>query len=187
MTAHTDIALVLKAALFAADKHRNCRRKDADKTPYINHPLGLAHILCSEAGVTDVRVLAAALLHDTIEDTETKAEELEREFGPAVAAIVIEVTDDKELPKQERKRLQVEKAASKSNEAKLVKLADKISNLRDIASAPPADWSIERRLEYYEWAERVVAGLRGVSPPLEKAFDEAYRHGIEIIRRPGTL
>lgn len=174
---NSDLARLLKAASFAADKHRMQRRKDADASPYINHPLALAHILCSEGQVTDVTVLAAALLHDTVEDTATSIDELEREFGPDIAAVVAEVTDDKSLPKEERKRLQVAKASTKSEAAKLVKLADKISNLRDIASAPPADWSSERRQTYFNWAKEVVEGLRGSSPLLEAAFDEAYAQG----------
>ena len=120
----TDLSLVLEAAAFAADKHRMQRRKDAEASPYINHPLALAHLLASEGRITDPVVLASALLHDTVEDTETSVEELRDAFGPEIAAIVAEVTDDKSLSKEERKRLQVVKAASKSDGAKLVKLAD---------------------------------------------------------------
>jgi guanosine-3',5'-bis(diphosphate) 3'-pyrophosphohydrolase len=178
------VALVLRAAAFAADKHRRQRRKDAEASPYINHPLALATMLANEGGVTDPKVLAAALLHDTVEDTETTPEELQREFGADIAGIVAEVTDDKSLAKDERKRLQVVKAGSKSGSAKLVKLADKISNLRDIASTPPADWSIDRRQAYFDWARDVVTGLRGVSPALEAAFDEAYRAGMSSLANP---
>jgi GTP diphosphokinase / guanosine-3',5'-bis(diphosphate) 3'-diphosphatase len=135
----SNLILVLRAAAFAADKHRLQRRKDVDASPYINHPLSLADILAREGGVEDAAILAAALLHDTVEDTETTFEELEDCFGPRVAGIVAEETDDKSLPKQERKQLQVAKAHSKSPGAKLVKLADKISNLRDILAAPPDD------------------------------------------------
>ena len=175
----TDIALVMEAAMFAADRHRGQRRKDAAASPYINHPLALAEVLAREGGVTDTVVLVAALLHDTVEDTETLLDEIEARFGPEVAGIVAEVTDDKSLPSKERKRLQVVKAASKSEGAKLVKLADKICNLRDINSTPPADWSLERRLEYFRWAKEVVAGLRGASPALERVFDEVYAAGME--------
>lgn len=182
MSSETNLARILKAAHFAADKHRMQRRKDVDASPYINHPIALAHILCSEGMVNETNVLIAALLHDTVEDTETSFQELQREFGPAIANIVAEVTDDKSLPKEERKRLQVAKAATKSREAKLVKLADKISNLRDIAAAPPADWSIERRERYFHWAKEVADGLRGVSPGLEEAFDQAYEQGLQAIR-----
>ena len=126
----------------------------------------------------DAEVIAAALLHDTVEDTETSIEELETEFGKRVPSMVAEVTDDKSLPPAERKRLQIAKASSKSPGAKLVKLADKISNLRDLASAPPADWSDERRLEYFKWANKVVHGLRGTNAPLEAAFDEAFERGV---------
>lgn len=177
----TDLALVLRAASFAADKHRNQRRKDAEASPYINHPLALANVLANEGGVTDTRVIAAALLHDTVEDTETSLGELKESFGEEIASIVAEVTDDKTLPKEERKRLQVEKARSKSEAAKLVKLADKISNLRDIAATPPADWPTERRIGYFNWAREVAMGLRGVNPELEAAFDEAYERGLEAL------
>jgi guanosine-3',5'-bis(diphosphate) 3'-pyrophosphohydrolase len=173
---------LLKAACFAAEKHRLQKRKDIDSSPYINHPLALAHILSAEGKVHDEEVLIAALLHDTVEDTETTLAELEEEFGSRVAGIVAEVTDDKSLPKPERKRLQVEKAPLKSDAAKLVKLADKISNLRDIAGSPPADWSAERREEYFHWAKQVVDRLRGANAWLEAAFDEAYQRGLQQIR-----
>lgn len=168
------ISLILSAAASAADKHRKQRRKDEDASPYINHPLALAQVLACEALEQDGHVLAAALLHDTVEDTDTTFEELEKRFGTRIANIVREVTDDKSLPKEERKRLQVEHVANASPEAKLVKLADKICNLRDIIAAPPAGWSLERRLEYFDWAKRVVDQLRGVHPELEQLFAVAY-------------
>ena len=173
-----DLALLLKALSFAAHKHRDQRRKDAEASPYINHPIALAQVLTGEGGVTDIEVLAAALLHDTIEDTATTGEELQREFGERIAAIVAEVTDDTGLPKAERKRLQIEHAARLSDGAKLVKLADKICNLRDVAERPPAKWDMQRRREYFEWAKRVIDGLRGAPGApmrlLEAAFDRAY-------------
>jgi guanosine-3',5'-bis(diphosphate) 3'-pyrophosphohydrolase len=170
-----DVARLIKAADFAAFKHRRQRRKDAEASPYINHPLALARVLKLEAGVAELDVLVAAILHDTVEDTETTVEELEREFGHAVAAIVAEVTDDKDLPKPDRKRLQVEHAPHISHQAKLVKLADKICNLRDVLEAPPSHWPMERRRAYFEWAKAVIDGLRGVHPGLEHLFDDAYR------------
>lgn len=172
------IAVVMRAAAFAADRHRNQRRKDAAASPYINHPLALADLLAGEGGITDSTVLAAALLHDTVEDTETGLAELAAVFGHEVAAIVAEITDDKSLPKEERKRLQVVKASTKSDRAKLVKLADKICNLRDIDATPPKDWSIARRREYHEWSRSVVDGLRGIHPALEKLFDETCATGL---------
>lgn len=132
--------LLIRAAIFAANKHRDQRRKDTAASPYINHPLALADVLANEGGVDDVEVLCAALLHDTIEDTQTTPDELRREFGDRVANIVLEVTDDKSLPKAERKRLQIVHAGHASFEARLVKLADKICNLRDILASPPANW-----------------------------------------------
>lgn len=168
------IATILRAAAFASEKHSKQRRKDADASPYINHPLGLANILANEGDVTEVSVLAAALLHDTVEDTETTIEEIEENFGSDIAKIVAEVTDDKNLSKEERKRLQVVKSASKSDGAKLVKLADKICNLRDIANSPPADWPVERRQAYFDWSAEVIAGARGVNPALERVFDDTF-------------
>lgn len=172
MTAGTDLGVILKAASFAAEKHRDQRRKDAESSPYINHPITLANVLANEGNVTDPDVLCAALLHDTIEDTDTTAGELRGISGDTVTGIVLEVTDDKSLPKAERKRLQIEHAAHASPQAKLVKLADKICNLRDILASPPADWSIERKQEYFDWSAEVVAGVRDVHPGLAKVFDQ---------------
>jgi guanosine-3',5'-bis(diphosphate) 3'-pyrophosphohydrolase len=169
-----ELALLLKALAFAARKHRDQRRKDAEASPYINHPIALADVLVNEGGVTDVEVLCAALLHDTVEDTATTHEELSDAFGARVARIVAEVTDDKTLSKAERKRLQVEHAGLLSPEAKLVKLADKICNLRDVASHPPAHWDLARRREYFDWAKSVVNRLGTVHPRLESAFDRVY-------------
>jgi guanosine-3',5'-bis(diphosphate) 3'-pyrophosphohydrolase len=169
---------LIHAVAFAADKHRKQRRKDADASPYINHPIALAHVLANEGGVEDERVLIAAILHDTIEDTDTSRDELVRRFGAEIGRIVDEVTDDKSLSKAERKRLQVEHAAHISHGAKLVKLADKICNLRDILAAPPSGWSDERKREYFDWAKRVVDELRGTHRELEAVFDEVYRKGI---------
>ena len=175
------ITLFIKAAAFAADKHRDQRRKGADAAPYINHPIAVAHVLAAEADIEDVDVLCAAILHDTIEDTETTATELEAAFGTRIAAIVLEVTDDKSLAKEVRKQLQIEHAAHLSREAKLVKLADKICNLRDILAAPPADWSFERKADYFTWAERVVAGLRGSNSSLDIVFERLHARRSEII------
>ena len=135
----------------------------------------MANILANEASIEDEKVLVAAILHDTIEDTETTAAELADLFGDDVTAIVLEVSDDKSLPKAERKRLQVEHAPTISRRAKLVKLADKIANLRDIATSPPADWPLQRQQEYFDWAKSVVDGLRGIHQTLERLFDEAYK------------
>jgi guanosine-3',5'-bis(diphosphate) 3'-pyrophosphohydrolase len=171
----TGLGLVITAAKFAAWKHRDQRRKDADASPYINHPIGLAEILWTEGGVTDTAVLAAALLHDTIEDTETTPEEIRGQFGEAVAGMVEEVTDVKWLTKRSRKKIQVARAARSSNGAKLIKLADKISNVRDILANPPADWTLERRREYFDWAKSVVDQVRTANPKLARRFDQLYR------------
>jgi len=166
---------LIAAAAFAAQKHSGQRRKDQAASPYINHPLALADLLANEVeeGVSE-EVIIAALLHDTLEDTDTSAEEIRSAFGPVVLAMVLEVTDDKRLPKQERKRLQIEHARHLSGGAKLVKLADKICNLRDMAVSPPAGWSTERQCEYFDWANAVVTEIRGTHAGLELLFDAAY-------------
>ncbi len=175
MTTEPELKLLLKALAFAAHKHKDQRRKDVEASPYINHPISLANILCNEGQVTDIAVICGALLHDTVEDTATSAEELEREFGKRVRDIVMDVTDDRSLPKAERKLKQIEHAAHASKQAKLVKLADKISNLRDVSTHPPANWTLQRRQEYFDWAKQVIDRLRGVHPLLEQVFDEAYK------------
>jgi guanosine-3',5'-bis(diphosphate) 3'-pyrophosphohydrolase len=169
-----DLALLLRTLAFAARKHRHQRRKDARSLPYINHPIGLANVLYSEGGVSDIQVLCAAILHDTLEDTTATRAELAELFGEKIRDIVLEVTDDKHLSKRERKRLQIEHAAQLSPEAKLVKLADKICNLRDVLASPPVGWSRSRKREYFEWAKQVVDQIRGTHTGLERAFDEVY-------------
>jgi guanosine-3',5'-bis(diphosphate) 3'-pyrophosphohydrolase len=173
-------ALLLEAVAFAAEKHRNQRRKDEDASPYINHPIALASLLKRE-GVDDVAVLCAALLHDTIEDTETTAGELRARFGDLVTSIVLEVTDDRNLDKAERKRLQVAHAHELSARARLVKLADKICNVHDIVAAPPANWTVARKREYLEWAKDVVDRVRGTHPGLEAIFDDVYAEGVRAL------
>ena len=171
------IPRLLQAMRFAAHKHRDQKRKDGDATPYINHPIEVAELLAQVGGVRDPDVLCAALLHDTIEDTETTGEDLEAVFGPRVRALVEEVSDDKSLPKEERKRLQIEHAPHLSDDAKRIKVADKTSNVRDVTLSPPAGWSEERRADYLDWARRVIDGVRGVCPPLEAEFDRALAEG----------
>jgi len=169
----THMETVLKAAAFAAEKHRNQRRKDEEASPYINHPIQVAHILV-QADVEDPEVLAAALLHDSIEDTNTSFEELEIVFGYEIANIVAECTDDKKLSKLERKQAQIDHAAKISRKARLVKLADKIANVNDMNDAPPAGWSLERKREYFDWAREVVDRMRGTNAVLEARFDGEY-------------
>jgi guanosine-3',5'-bis(diphosphate) 3'-pyrophosphohydrolase len=170
----SETGLILKALSFAANKHRNQSRKGTEPIPYINHPIALADLLVRTASISDPVIIATALLHDTVEDTGTTLEELEAEFGPAISQLVAEVTDDKSLLEEERKRLQVEHAPSLSPRARIVKLADKTCNLRDIVQDPPAKWSLERKQQYFAWAKEVVDQIRGSNAKLEKAFDEAF-------------
>jgi len=173
--------LLLEALSFSAEKHRHQRRKDQAQSPYINHPIEVAHVLWKIGGVRDTDVLLAALLHDTIEDTKTSPREILDLFGKDVLALVLEVTDDKSLPKEERKRLQVKNAAHKSTGAKLIKLADKTCNVHDIAISPPANWSLERCREYLLWTEQVVAGLRGTNAALEANYDRELAKGKSLL------
>lgn len=171
--AMSETTAVLRAASFAATKHRQQRRKDPDASPYINHPLAVAELLASVGGVTDVALLQAALLHDTIEDTMTTPEELEQAFGKDVRTLVEEVTDDKSLPKTERKRLQIVHAPGISHRARQLKIADHTCNVRDVGGAAPVSWSLERRLGYLDWSLQVIEGCRGANAALERVYDAA--------------
>ncbi len=183
MTTRTlSMGTLIEAMAFAAHKHRDQRRKDVTASPYINHPIALANVLANEGGVTNLTALCAAVLHDTVEDTDTTEQELVERFGTDIASVVMEVTDDKSLDKTRRKELQIEHASHMSYAARLVKLADKISNLRDILASPPADWSVERKQAYFDWAGKVVAGLRGTHPGLEAVFDDVYTQGSALGR-----
>ncbi|TVP62335.1 MAG: bifunctional (p)ppGpp synthetase/guanosine-3',5'-bis(diphosphate) 3'-pyrophosphohydrolase [Leptolyngbya sp. LCM1.Bin17] len=173
----SDTAVLLETLHFAAVKHQDQRRKNIEATPYINHPIAVAKLLVDEGQVTDLVTLQAAILHDTLEDTNTTATELEEHFGATVRQVVEEVTDDKRLPKEERKRLQIEHAPHLSSQAKPIKIADKISNVQDMITSPPVGWPLERRLAYLDWSEQVIAGCRGSNPPLEALYDQVLRQG----------
>jgi guanosine-3',5'-bis(diphosphate) 3'-pyrophosphohydrolase len=175
MPVDTPLAALLAALRFAAHKHRAQRRKDSDATPYINHPITVAELLARIGRVTDLATLQAAILHDTIEDTQTAPEELDQEFGKEIRSLVQELTDDKNLPKQERKRLQIEHAPHLSVRAKQIKMADKICNLVDITLTQPLDWPLPRKYEYLDWAEQVVAGCRGCNRYLEEYFEAVLK------------
>ena len=174
--------LILKAAHFAAQKHRDQRRKDEDASPYINHPISVAKIISEIGNVEDPEVLAAALLHDTIEDTETTIDELIDNFGERVCSLVQEVTDDKTLPRLQRKQRQIDHAKEISEGAALIKLGDKISNVTDITNTPPTNWDSNRRLEYFEWAEKVINNCPKVNTSLEKYFKYSIQKGREKLQ-----
>ncbi|KAJ3319389.1 Guanosine-3',5'-bis(diphosphate) 3'-pyrophosphohydrolase MESH1 [Boothiomyces sp. JEL0866] len=172
-----ELEQLLDCIVFAAEKHRNQRRKDSQSTPYINHPLGVAHILIKEK-ISDIDILRAAILHDTVEDTETTFEELLEKFGPTVTDYVREVTDDKTKPKQVRKQLQIETGPHKSYGAKLVKMADKINNLRDLEHEIPDGWDKERADQYFIWAKKVTDNLK-VHDGLQRQLEELYARNIK--------
>jgi len=173
--------LILKAAHFAAKKHRDQRRKDKHASPYIIHPISVALAIAQIGRVDDPEILAAALLHDTLEDTKTEPEDLEAEFGKKVCEYVLDVSDDKTLPKDERKRRQIEHAKKISKGAALIKLGDKISNVTDVINNPPEDWDINRRKEYLDWAEKVIENCPKVNDRMENKFQEIINQGREAL------
>ena len=175
---------LLIAVDFAARQHRDQRRKDVEATPFINHPIRVATLLAGSGGVKDVATLQAALLHDTIEDTDTTPEELDDLFGPEVRMLVQEVTDDKSLPQAERKRLQIAHAPSLSPKARLIKLADKIANVTDVTESAPSSWQVERKSAYLDWAESVVAAIRGSNAALELLFDKLVSEKRTLFANP---
>ena len=171
MFAEKDVALIFKAVKFAADKHRHQRRRNEEESPYINHPIDVAETLWRGGGGRGAAALVAGLLHETVEEGGRKDPESEAEFGADVLSLVQEVSDDKSLPKEVRKQLQIENAPHKTYGAKLIKLGDKINNIRDLSQSPPATWSLERKQKYLDWTEQVIAGLRGTSADLEEHYD----------------
>jgi guanosine-3',5'-bis(diphosphate) 3'-pyrophosphohydrolase len=174
------IPRVLDAARFAAEKHAQQRRKGAGAEPYVNHVIEVAQLVAGAVAENDVALIQAALLHDTIEDTDTTEQELRERFGPDVASLVAEMTDDKALPKAERKRLQIEHAPHISVRAQTIKLADKISNLRSMLTSPPANWDYERKTQYFLWARQVVDGLSSPNAALLAEFERTYSRLGEI-------
>ena len=171
----------MKALAFAALKHRDQRRKGSHQAPYINHPIEVATLVATVGGIDDLAVLQAAILHDTIEDTDATPEEIEREFGIDVRGLVLEMTDDMSLPSPKRKQEQVLRASTLSPRAKAIKIADKIANVGDIARHPPPDWSAERRRNYFAWTQQVIDQVRGTNAALEACYDEVLRQAREIL------
>ncbi len=174
-----DLDLIWRSLIFSAHQHRDQRRKDIHQSPYVNHPIQVAELLWRVGSVRDPITLTAALLHDTVEDTGATLADLEQQFGSEVSAVVREVTDDKSLPKPERKRLQIEHAAHLSERATLVKLADKICNVRDVGQSPPPNWTTQRCLEYLDWACAVVRKMNGDFSTLKTLFAQE----VETSRR----
>jgi (p)ppGpp synthase/HD superfamily hydrolase len=175
---------ILAAARFAAEKHAGQKRKGLAREPYINHLIEVAELIVAASETLDTNLVMAGLLHDTIEDTDTTAEDLEGRFGSDVTSLVLEATDDKSLPKETRKALQIETAPHKSPRAQTLKLADKISNLRSLLASPPAEWSTDRRRQYGEWARQVVQGFTTPNPVLKAQFDRTYAQLAASVREP---
>lgn len=181
-----DLTLFLKALNFSAGKHRHQRRKDSAASPYINHPIEVANILWTIGEIYDEAAIIAAILHDTLEDTDTTPEEIRAQFGDEVLGLVLEVSDDKNLPKQERKQNQIIHSPCLSQRAKQIKLADKICNVHDIAYAPPDHWPLQRRIDYLQWAQAVIDGLRGANEQLETLFDDTLARARKKLDKEQT-
>ncbi|MFC1509123.1 HD domain-containing protein [Candidatus Omnitrophota bacterium] len=182
-TAVKEISAVFKALSFAALKHSSQRRKDKSATPYINHPIDVAYILWEIGKVRDLDIITAAILHDTLEDTDTTAEEIDAQFGVKIRKIVEEVSDDKNLPKEERKQYQIDHTDGLSFSARNIKLADKICNIEDLIESPPVDWSEERMIDYAVWGYEVVKKLKGTNLKLERFFEGLYSTGMVALRK----
>lgn len=176
-----EVARILAAVHFAAEHHKGQKRKGEAGEPYINHLIEVAELIATSSDALDANLIMAGFLHDTIEDTNVSRQELEQRFGKDVAALVVEVTDDKSLPKEQRKALQVQNAHKKSPRAQTLKLADKISNLRALLSTPPANWPVQRKREYFDWAREVVSRLTQPNPKLKAEFERTYAriHDLE--------
>ncbi len=174
-----DLIRLTRAYDFAARYHSEQRRKGAEAEPYINHLAEVALLVAESTAAADPNLVLACVLHDTIEDTKASFSDLLSEFGQDVAELVQEVTDDKAIHKAQRKRLQVEHAPHLSHRARVIKIADKTSNLRSMLHSPPADWPDERRRRYFAWAKAVVTAARGVNPAIDAAFDAEYERAIE--------
>ena len=172
---------VLKAARFASVKHASQKRKGLAAEPYLNHLIEVAELVSISLAELDPNVIAAAFLHDTIEDTRTTRQELLDAFGEDITNLVCEVTDDKSLPKAERKRLQIEHAPHISARAQTIKIADKISNLRAILFTPPEDWDLRRRQEYFTWAKRVVDGCTAPNRFLKQEFERTFAQAHQMV------
>lgn len=176
-----NILKLLESLEFAANKHKFQRRKGSLKIPYINHPVKVCKLL-AESGESDIEILLAAILHDTLEDTDTSELELTDRFGTIVTSLVIEVTDNMKLPEKERKELQVINAAQLSSKAKMIKVADKICNIDDILTYP-ITWTKRRKRNYIEWAKKVCEGCKGQNLILDRKFGEIYNKGMELLSR----
>lgn len=171
--------LLIRAVNFAAQKHKHQRRKGEAGEAYFAHLSEVATLLAENTDASDTNMIIAGYLHDTIEDVDVTYPELAAGFGKDVADLVMEVTDDKRLPKEERKRLQIVTAPHKSQRAKMIKIADKISNLRAIMTTPPVDWDTQRKREYFEWSKKVFDGCKGANAGLEMIFLVTYKKGIK--------
>ena len=175
------LELLLHASVFAAEKHKFQRRKGFLKIPYINHPLKVCKILI-DVHEEDKNILCAAILHDTLEDTETTETEIKELFGEKVLKIVMEVSDDMSLPSKIRKELQIKKAPSLSREAKLIKIADKASNIADLI-AYPIKWDKKRKIQYVEWSTKVFEKCRGQNAVLDALFEKTSNDALRVFKQ----
>ncbi len=183
-----DQTKIIEAIAFASERHKGQTRKGTGKVPYINHPVKVAQLL-SQFGEDDPNLIIAAFLHDVIEDTTENEKEIKeisglilQKFGETVLLTVLEVSDNKSLPVEERKRLQVAHTPKLSERAKKLKIADKICNILDIKNDPPENWPVKRKLAYLDWSKQVVNGAKGLNKKLDKYFDQVYNEVYSLLR-----
>jgi len=181
-----DQAKIVEAIAFASERHKSQTRKGAGEVPYINHPIAVAKLL-SDFGEDDIELNISAFLHDVVEDTTKNEKEIKEisdiiieKFGEIVLLTVLEVSDNKSLPVEERKRLQVVHTPKLSDRAKKLKIADKICNILDIKNDPPENWPVQRKLAYLDWSKQVVNGAKGLNKKLDKYFDQVYNEVYSI-------
>ncbi|NOQ24273.1 MAG: HD domain-containing protein [Bacteroidales bacterium] len=184
----TSKQVIIDAVSFAAERHKNQARKGLGKIPYINHPIQVAKLL-SDFGEENDELIISALLHDVIEDTTKDEKEIKElsniilnKFGEIVLLIVLEVSDNKSLPVEERKRLQIVHTPTLSDSAKKLKIADKICNILDIKNDPPVNWTVERKLKYLDWSKQVVSGAKGLNEKLDQHFDQVYNEVYSALK-----
>ena len=170
--------LITKAEAYARQNHEGQFRKGEAQEPYVTHVAEVASRVARYGGSESA--IAAAWLHDVVEDCDPEIEDIENLFGSKVAKIVAEVTDDKSLSKQDRKARQVKNAPYKSEEACLVKWADKICNLLSIANSPPP-WDKARKMEYIEWAREVASGLPYSTSTTRQEFEDAIGKALSKV------
>jgi len=164
-----DAEAVLGAAIFATEKHKSQVRSNEKKTPYIIHPIEVADLVMKIGHVYDKDVLITALLHDVMDDTQTTYEQITSLYGTKVSSYLEEMTSKQGLSLKEQKKQQIMQAFRQNPSVAIIKLSDKLSNLKTLATSPPPSWSRDRIDQYFQWAQTVIENLPESNQLLKKA------------------